>query len=78
MAPALASRFAIVPSPTEPLNAFGGDRDITLSPDGRSFVYLGGGGLGAGAPLMVRALDQLGTDRLSGGGLGVFSSPDSR
>jgi hypothetical protein len=78
VAPTLPSRFAIMPSPAEPLNSFGGNRDITLSPDGRYFVYLGGGGLGAGAPLMVRATDQLGAQRLPVGGLGVFSSPDSR
>ena len=78
VAPIVPSRFAIVPSPTELLNSSGGDRDITLSPDGRYFVYLGGGGLGAGAPLMVRATDQLGAQKLPVGGLGVFSSPDSQ
>ena len=71
------TRFAIATSPAAPLNSFGGDRDITLSPDGRHFVYLGGGGLGAGAPLMVRATDQLEAKRLPVAGLGVFSSPDS-
>ncbi len=74
----IPSRFAIVPSPAEPLNSFGTDRDITLSPDGRYFVYRGGGGLGALAPLMVRAIDQIGAQPLPVRGLGVFSSPDSR
>ncbi len=76
--PILPSRFAIVTPPAQPLNATGGDRDIALSPDGRSFVYIGGGGLGAGGQLMVRATDQLGAQALPVSGFGVFSSPDSR
>ena len=54
VAPMVPSRFVIATSSEAPLNASGGDRDVTVSPDGRNFVYLGGGGLGAGAPLMVR------------------------
>ena len=42
-APVLPSRFAIVPSPAEPLNVSRLDRDIAVSPDGRRFVYRAGG-----------------------------------
>ena len=78
VAPMILSRFAIVPPLDQPLNSSGAGRDITISPDGRHFVYLAGGGLAAHAPLMVRSAGQLREQKLPVRGLGVFSSPDSQ
>jgi serine/threonine-protein kinase len=78
-APELPSRFAIVPSPAEPLNVSRFDRDLAISPDGRHLVYRAGGTPNVGAQLMVRAIDQLDARELPDiGALGVFFSPDSR
>ena len=74
----LPSRFAIVASPSQPLNVSYSDRDIALSPDGRHLVYRAGGVPSFGSPLMVRAIDQLDAHPLSVlDALGVFSSRDS-
>ena len=78
VAPASASRFAITASSNRPLNLSWDDRDITVTPDGRHFAYLGGGGLRAGAAVMVRAADQLDAYQVNPGTLGLFPSFDSR
>ena len=79
-APALAARFAIMPSADLPLNVGLYDRDLALSPDGRHLVYRAGGGPPTmGTPLMVRPTDQLDARQLPGVfALGAFFSPDSR
>ena len=78
--PVLPGRFTIVPAPAQPLNVFGYDRDLALSPDGRHLVYRAGGeSPTVGTPLMVRATDELDARQLPGiFALGVFVSPDSR
>ena len=80
VAPMSPSRFAIVPSLSQPLNVSFRDRDLAVSPDGRHFVYRAGDGAPTvGAALMVRATDQLDARQLPGiGALGMFFSPDSR
>jgi hypothetical protein len=79
VAPVLPSRFAIVPPLAQSLNVSAPDRDLTLAPDGRHFVYRAGGVPSLGSPLMVRAIDQLEAHRLPGiRAFGIFFSPDSR
>ncbi|HVQ13952.1 MAG TPA: protein kinase, partial [Vicinamibacterales bacterium] len=79
-APALASRFAIVSPPGQPVNVSGLARDIALSPDGRHLVYRFGGTNSAGTPLMVRAIDQLDAQPLADitYAYAPFFSPDSQ
>jgi serine/threonine-protein kinase len=74
------ARFAIVPSPGQPLNVSNYDRDVALSPDGHYLVYRAGSGPPTlGTPLMLRAIDDLDARQLPGiFALGVFFSPDSR
>jgi eukaryotic-like serine/threonine-protein kinase len=78
--PALPARFAIVPTPTQPLNVSTYDRDLAISPDGRHLVYRAGTAPPTlGTPLMVRAIDELDARQLPGiAALGVFLSPDGR
>ena len=66
-APQQLSRFEIVPPPAQSLNT-GSDRDIAISPDGRHIVYRSGAGGGAsgGAQLIVRTIDRVGVQTLSG------------
>jgi serine/threonine-protein kinase len=68
VAPILPSRFAIVPPPGQPLNVWGPDRDLALSPDGRHLVYRSGGTMsgGAGSELSVRAIDRIDASLLAG------------
>ncbi len=68
VAPMRPSRFAIVPPPGQPLNVWGPDRDLALSPDGRHLVYRSGGTMsgGAGSELSVRAIDRIDAPVLAG------------
>jgi serine/threonine-protein kinase len=72
-APVVSGRFTITPASTQPLD-FSRGRDIALSPDGQYLVYQSRTGL------MLRALDRLDAEPLSGatGGMTPFFSPDSR
>jgi len=78
--PVLPARFAIVPAPGVPLNVSGLDRDLALSPDGRSLVYRAGGSNTAGSPLMVRAIDRLDAQPVAdvNNAYAPFFSPDNR
>ena len=78
--PVLPARFAIVPAPGLPLNVSGLDRDLALSPDGRRLAYRAGGSNTAGSPLMVRAIDRLDAQPVTGvfGAYAPFFSPDNR
>jgi eukaryotic-like serine/threonine-protein kinase len=78
-APVLPSRFAIEPPPAQSLFVSSFDRDLALSPDARYLVYRTGG-TGNGGPLMVRAIDVLDAQPLTGitNARIPFFSPDSR
>ena len=82
--PPTLTRFAIVPPPSQPLSitVVAADRDLALSPDGTSLVYRAGPAGNTQTQLVVRRLDQLETQALTGmsSGLaavrGPFFSPD--
>jgi eukaryotic-like serine/threonine-protein kinase len=69
-------RFSIIPPATEPFNVQGFFRNLTITPDGRHVVYVAASG--AGAQLMIRAIDQL--EAVALGGIDAagfpFVSPD--
>ena len=71
-------RFAIVPPDTAPMNYFGNDVDLAISPDGTHVVYKGPDLAGSGPRLHLRPIDQLVGAPLRGGegGVGPFVSPD--
>jgi eukaryotic-like serine/threonine-protein kinase len=73
---ALPSRFELVGPASQSLAIQGNDRDIAISPDGRTIVYRAGG---SGA-LVVRALDQLDARPIAGirNARSPFFSPDNR
>ena len=68
------ARTTITTSGATALTVNGGDRDVAITPDGSRIVYRGTN------QLLVRALDQLEPDVLSGLGAprGVFISPDGQ
>jgi Tol biopolymer transport system component/tRNA A-37 threonylcarbamoyl transferase component Bud32 len=74
-APMVPTRFTIVPPPAQALVASGTARDLALSRDGTSLIYVGGRG-----QLIVRTLDRL--DALPVPGVtnarAPFPSPDGR
>jgi serine/threonine-protein kinase len=78
--PMLPSRFAIVAPPGQPLNVWGTNRDLALSPDGRHLVYRSGGTMSAGSDLAVRAIDRLDAQSVAGVvfAYAPFISPDAR
>jgi serine/threonine-protein kinase len=71
-------RFAIVPPATQPIAFQGGDRDITVSPEGTHIVYRAG--IGTQTQLMIRALNDLDAQPLVGTGNSrcPFFSADGR
>ena len=73
-APPAVARTTIATSEAAALTVNGTDRDIAITPDGSRIVYRGAN------QLLVRALDQLEPDVLSGLGAprGVFVSPDGQ
>lgn len=79
-APVVASRFAIVTPPAQPLNVSSSDRDLAMSPDGRYLVYRFGGTTTSGSPLMVRTIGQLDARPIANviRAYAPFVSPDSR
>ena len=77
--PAMASRFAITPPPSQRMPPILLDRDLAISPDGRRIVYRVGGSTGGG-PLALRSLDALDARLLPGidNARAPFFSPDGR
>jgi tRNA A-37 threonylcarbamoyl transferase component Bud32 len=67
-------RTEITTSAASALSVNGNDRDVAISPDGSYIVYRGNG------KLLVRPLDQIGPQALTGLGAprGVFFSPDGQ
>ena len=74
--PTQTVHFTIVPPPAQALSINGLDRDLTISPDGKFVVYVGG----AARQLIVRSLDRLDAMPLTGteGARMPFVSSDSR
>jgi len=74
--PPRVTRMTITPSSAAALSVEGIRRDVAITPDGTSIVYVGSNG----TQLFVRAMDRLEPTTLSGVGapLGVFVSPDSQ
>jgi eukaryotic-like serine/threonine-protein kinase len=78
-APPVPARLAIVPPPAQSLDIQDNDRNLAISPDGRSVVYRSPGS-STGGPLMLRPIDRLDAKPLAGitNGRGPFFSADGR